>query len=162
MIRLTIVAAVLALGLSGCNRNTAIGNDREAQVDPMPTAAPVEPAAAALANVASEIIKPETMSNADVRKIGGREGKCVFTFTEVAYPAFIYQPGRRGVIKLNSKLVPLSAAGENRYESGGLLIVTQEVDATGDAGRQALDLIVVPPGARDEIGYRGYVACTKP
>jgi hypothetical protein len=36
--------------------------------------------------------------------------------------------------------------------------------ALGDvsnAGLQTMEMIVVPPGADDEIGYRGYVQCFK-
>ena len=36
---------VLALPLAACNSNTAPGNDREAQLDPPATAAPIESAA---------------------------------------------------------------------------------------------------------------------
>src|SRR3546814_8092992 len=56
---LPIVSAALAL--SACNQNTAAGNDREARVEPAPTPAPIMHAQEALQNVATAIIKPETM-----------------------------------------------------------------------------------------------------
>ena len=37
--------AIIALPLAACNSNTAPGNDREAQLDPPATAAPIEAAA---------------------------------------------------------------------------------------------------------------------
>ena len=64
----------LALSLTGCNRNTDPGNDREAQLEPPPKAVPVESASAALANVATAIIKPETMTSADIGALGGMIG----------------------------------------------------------------------------------------
>jgi hypothetical protein len=153
--------AIVALSfvLAACNQNTAIGNDREAQLDPAPTPVPIEPAAAALQNVATVIVKPETMTAADVKAIGGERGRCVYRLTEVGFPTFIYEPGNRGFIKLNGKLIPVTAAGPDRYTSGELLIATRLVDEEGNAGLQAQEIIIVPPGAKDELGYRGYVQC---
>ncbi len=156
---LAIIAAGFALPLAACKQNTAPGNDRKAQLEPAAKPAPVEPASAALANVAIAITKPETMTDADVQAIGGTKGRCVFRLTEVAFPSFIFEPGRQGAIKLNGKLIPVSAAGKDRYASGDLIITTRRLDETGDAGIQGMELIVVPPGAKDEIGYRGYVLC---
>ena len=156
--------AVLALAtgllaLAGCNRNTSPGNDREARVEPPPTAAAVAPAGAALANVATEIIKPETMSDADITALGGRERRCAVVLTEVAFPSFLYTPGSEGAIKLNGKLIVLSAAGENRFAAGDLSVTLRPGDEKGNAGLGAMQMIVVPPGASDELGYSGYVRC---
>lgn len=156
---LAIIALGIAMPLAACNRNTAPGNDREAQLDAAPTPAPIMPASAALANVATAIIKPETMTDADVRAIGGTRARCVFRLTEVAFPSFVFESGRRGFIKLNGKLIPVDAAGPDRYVSGDLLVTTRLLGDEGSAGLQAMELIVVPPGAKDEIGYRGYVVC---
>ena len=158
---LTLLALGVALPLAACNRNTAPGNDREAQLDPAPTPASIEPASAALANVATAIVKPETMTDADIRAIGGTRGRCVFRLTEVAFPSFVYEAGRRGFIKLNGKLIPVAAAGQDRYTSGDLLVTTRVLDDEGNAGLRSMELIVVPPGAKDELGYRGYVACPR-
>ena len=158
---LVIIAAAFALPLAACNENTTPGNDREAQVDPAPKPAPIEPAAAALANVAVEIMKSETLTDADVKAIGGTSGRCLFTLTEVAFPSFVYVPGGQGVIKLNGKLIPVTASGESRFASGDLVITMRSVDKSGDAGLHAEEMIVLPPGAKDELGYRGYVRCDK-
>ncbi|MEO1920285.1 MAG: DUF6692 family protein [Sphingomonadaceae bacterium] len=152
-------AVALALTLGACNQNTAIGNDREADLYPPPEAAAIEPAASALQNVATSIVKPETMSEADIAAIGGTQGRCVYRLTEIGYPVFVYEPGGEGFIKLNGKLIPLSASGANRYASGDLVVATRDLDTTGNAGLRGLEIIVVPPGAKDELGYHGFVGC---
>lgn len=154
-----LLLSVAALGLTACNRNTAVGNDREAQLDPAPAAAAVESASVALENVSTAIIKPETMSEADVQALGGKRGRCAVVLTEVAYPSFLYEPGRSGAIKLNGKLIPLAASGENRFADGGLTVTLRRLEEEGNAGSQGVEMIVVPPGAKDEIGYHGYVRC---
>lgn len=109
MRRLLPILAVVALPLSGFNENTELGNDREAQVDPAPTPSLIAGADAALDNVATALVKPETMSAADLAAIGGLAGKCAIRLTEVAHPSFVYQPGEAGTIKLNGKLIRLPA-----------------------------------------------------
>ena len=155
------VLAILlaALPLAACNQNTELGNDREGQIDPAPKPAPVMGATAALANVATELVKPETMPDTDIAALGGRQGRCAVKLTEIGFPSFLFEPKGGGVIKLNGKLIPLPAAGERRFEDGGLLVTLRPVDGTGNAGLEAMEMIVVPPGAKDEIGYRGYIQC---
>lgn len=159
MNRIIFAASALSLGVAGCNQNTAPGNDREAELEPPASPVAIEPASVALANVATAIIKPETMTQADVKAIGGTDGRCVFRLTEVGFPSFVYEAGEEGFIKLNGKLIPLQAAGRDRFTSDNLLVATRAVDETGNAGMQAMEVIVVPPEAKDEIGYRGYVKC---
>ena len=154
---LTIAAAALAL--AACNQNTALGNDREAQLDPAPAPAPVVGAAAGLANVAAEAIKPETMSDADIAVLGGKQGRCAVRLTEVAFPSFLYEPDGQGAIKLNGKLIVLPRTGEGRFADAGLQVMLRPVDETGNAGLKAMEMLVVPPGAGDELDYRGYVQC---
>ena len=149
-----------ALLLAGCNENTAVGNDREAQLEPAPTPAPIMGATAALENIATTIIKPETMSVADIQALGGRDGRCAILLTEVAFPSFLYEPGGTGVIKLNGKLIPLPSSGADSFADGGLSVTLVPLeDEEGDAGLEAMEMIVVPPGAKDEIGYSGFVQC---
>ena len=156
---LAMLALPLALYRGGCNRNTDPGNDREAQLEHPPKAAPVESASAALANVATAIIKPQTMTSADIGALGGMEGRCDFVLTEVAFPSFLYRPGSDGAIKLNGKLIPLPSIGENRFADGGLSVTLRPLQEEGNAGSQGMRMIVIPPGAEDEIGYDGYVRC---
>ncbi|WP_073973962.1 DUF6692 family protein [Erythrobacter donghaensis] len=147
------------LTLSGCNRNDAIGNDREAQLEPAPTPAPVMAPQAALARVSGALIKPETMSEADLAVIGGLEGRCAVRLTEVAFPSFVFTRGGEGTIKLNGKLVPLPAEGEGRFAGGSLSVTLRPRDESGDAGLQGMDMIVLLPGEEDELGYAGFVEC---
>lgn len=159
MIARATLLTMAALSLSACNQNTALGNDRAAQLQPAPTPAPVEPVEAALANVSPAIIKPETMSPADIEALGGRAGRCAMTLTEVAYPSFLFETGAAGVIKLNGKLIPLPEVREGVYRAGDLTVSISLLDEEGNAGSQGMQMIVVPPGADDELGYHGYVQC---
>ena len=151
--------AALLMTVAACNQNTALGNDREARLEPAPSPAPIASAQVALANVAPAIIKPETMSDADIEALGGRAGRCAVKLTEVGFPSFLYEPGSSGAIKLNAKLIPLPSTGAGRFEAGDLLITIRALDDEGNAGLQAMEMIVVPPGAEDEIGYHGYGQC---
>jgi hypothetical protein len=154
-----VTLAVVALPLSGCNRNTAIGNDREAQMDHAPMPAPVMTPQAALRNIATELIKPETMSEADIAALGGLVGRCVIRLTEVAFPSFVYEPGVAGTIKVNGKLVTLPSTGVNRFAQGGLGVTLQPLEEEGDAGLQGMNMILMPPEAKEEVGYSGFVQC---
>jgi hypothetical protein len=53
----------------------------------------------------------------------------------------------------------MQAEGTDRFVSGGLLLTMRTLDDEGNAGLQAQEIIIVPPGAEDELGYRGYVDC---
>jgi hypothetical protein len=150
---------VMIVALAGCNRNTAIGNDREAQLDAVPTPAPVMAPEDALANVSTALVKPETMNQADLAAIGGLEGRCAVRLTEIAFPSFVFAPGGTGTIKLNGKLVPLPAKGEGRFAQGDLSVILRPRDESGDAGLPGMDMIVLVPGAEDELGYAGFVEC---
>ncbi len=158
MTRLYLLLAA-ALPLTACNENTSLGNDREAQLDPAPSPAPVMGAAQALQNVATELIKPETMSRADITALGGLAGKCTIKLTEVAHPSLVFE-GESATIKLNGKLINLPSVGSGRFESGGLSVALEPNGEEGDAGLQGMDMIIVPPEAEDEIGYGGYIECS--
>lgn len=157
--RRIIATTAFSLALAACNQNTSAGNDREAQVEPAPTPAPIENAATALRNLSPEIIKPETMTDTDIQTLGGKEGRCEVILTEVAFPSFLYEPGRQGAIKLNGKLIPLSSGGASRFSDGDLSVHLHLLDEEGNAGSRGIQMIVVPPGAEEEIGYNGYVRC---
>src|SRR3546814_20244460 len=82
------ILTLAALPLAACNTNTAVGNDREAQLDPPATAAPIESAASALANLSPGLMLPETMSEADLAALGAGN-TCTLRLTQVAFPAFV-------------------------------------------------------------------------
>ena len=157
------MSALALLSLGACNSNTSPGNDKEAGVDPAPKPAPKMPAAEALAGIAVEAVQAETMSDADIASIGGQPGKCTIRLTAVGFPSFIRDAGgRSGVIKLNGKLIPVQSSGNGLYQDGGLQVVLRPVDANfGSDGRREAEMIVLLPGAKDELGYRGYEQCPK-
>jgi len=145
--------------LPGCNSNSAPGNDREAQIDPAPTPAPRMGAAEALSGIAVEAVQPETMTDADIAAVGGLEGRCAIRLTEVSEPSFLYRPGGSATIKLNGKLIELAATGDQRFAAGGLTVQLRSVDGEGSAGLPEQEMIVMLPGAKDELGFRGYRQC---
>lgn len=150
---------VAPLALAACNQNTSAGADREAQVDPAPTPAPQVSAAQALSGIAIEAVAVETMTDADIAALGQLAGKCRIVLTEVAKPSLSFEPGIRATIKLNGKLVTLPSSGASSYADGGLEVRLRPVDEEGDAGLPAEEMIVLLPGAKDELGYRGYRQC---
>ena len=157
---LILVAGALLL-LGGCNRNTAPGNDREAQIDPAPSPAPRMAAGEALSGIATASIAIETMNDADVAALGGAAGKCLIRLTRIGFPSFIHDgPGGGGVVKLNGKLIPLPAQGPGRYAQDDLRVVIRPLE-TGfdDAGMREAELILMLPGAKSERGYRGFEDC---
>lgn len=153
------VLAALPLMLAACNSNTAAGADREAHTEAAPTAAPQMSAAEALSGIATEAIALETLSDADIASLGGYEGHCVFRTTKVAFPSFYYRPGDAGAIKLNGKLIPLSASEEGRFSDGDLAVELRSARGEGGAGPSEHELILMLPEAKDELGYRGYLQC---
>src|SRR5690606_17434022 len=96
---------------------------------------------------------------ADIQALGGKQGRCEIILTEVAFPSFLYEPGGQGAIKLNGKLIPLPSAGPNRFSDGGLTVSLRLLEEEGNAGSQGMQMIIISPGAKDEICYDGYVRC---
>lgn len=158
---LPLACTMIAIApLAACNSNSAPGNDREAQIDAAPTPAPRMGAAEALAGIATAAIQPETMTNADIAALGGLEGRCAIRLTEVSEPSFVYQPQGTGAIRLNGKLIVLPPSGGERFADGGLTVTLRPVEGEGDAGLPEYEMIVMLPGAADELGFRGYRDCT--
>ncbi len=151
--------AALPLALAACNQNTSPGPDREAQVDPAPTPAPQAAAAEALDGIATEAIAVETMTDADLAALGQLAGKCRIVLTEVGLPSLSFEPGIRATIKLNGKLITLPTSGASSYADGGLEVRLRPIEGEGDAGLPEEEMIVMLPGAKDELGFRGYRRC---
>ena len=151
-----IIASTLALGLAACNSNSAPGNDRRADLEEPPEAAPQEGAASALANAAPGGLYPGILNDADVGSIGGSRDRCVFRMTQVGFPSFIYGGAKQeGTIKLNGKLVMIPAAGGDIYSDAGLTVEMRE----GEGAEEEATMIVRIPGAPDELGFRGVSNC---
>jgi hypothetical protein len=157
------VAACLALTAAGCTENTAPGNDREAELEPPPTAASMAPVQSALSGVATGLLKPQIMNEADLGAIAGAEAGCRFTMTRVGFPVFVYpmEGAGPGVIKLNGRLISLPAEGQGRYASSGLSVEVRPLEGASP-GRELFDaeFVVRLPGAEHELGFHGYSECS--
>ncbi|MDT0577004.1 hypothetical protein RM533_12580 [Croceicoccus sp. F390] len=161
MKRVSAAVAGAAMLLSACNQNTAPGNDREAQLDPVLTPAPAASAADALAGIATSAIQPVPLTSADLAGLGGLGGKCAFRFTAVSFPAFVYDAAR-GTIKLNGTLITLPATSEGRFAEAGLQVLVRPIETDFDSGgRRKAEMIVQLPDAPDELGFRGYEVCAQ-
>lgn len=158
---LSMLTVVAGLALAGCNSNTAPGNDKEAALDAPAKAVPQADAASALAGVATGGVQPETMTPADLASVGGIDGRCVIRLTEVGAPSLLYSGSAdAATVKLNGKLITLPSAGEGNYADGGLTIAVNPVDAAAKPGeRRETEMVIMLPGAKDELGYRGYSVC---
>ena len=158
---LSIFTVAAGLVLAGCNSNTAPGNDKEAQLDAPAKAVAQADAATALAGIATGAIQPETMTLADIASIGGSNGRCQFRMTEVGYPSLVYGGARNAAtVRLNAKLITLPSSGEGKYADGGLSVAVRPVDAAAKPGeRHEAEMVIMLPGAKDELGYRGFSTC---
>lgn len=156
-----ILVLAAASALAACNSNTAPGNDQEAEREAPAEAAPQMSASEALSGIATGAIQPETMTDADVASLGGLDGRCALRLTEVGLPSLLYGGDTtEATIKLNGKLITLPSVGENLYRDGGLSVRFRPVDEeAGRGGRREAEMIVMLPGAEDELGFRGYEVC---
>lgn len=154
------IAAAVLLVLSACNRNTATGNDTEAQLDHAPMPAPIMPASEALSGIATEAVAVETMNDNEVASLGLAQ-QCSIRLTAVGFPSFVYgSPESVGYIKLNSKLIPLPWRGDGIFADDDLRVLIRPADEEfGSDGMREAEMILMLPGARQEKGYRGYEFC---
>lgn len=153
-------AAALLLGLAACTGNTAPGNDREARLDP-PEPPAQRAAAASLTQLDPGLLKPETMTDADVATLSPVAGACLFRYTEVGLPVFVYPANgaAAATIKLNGKLIELPPAGGLAFADGGIRVEMNHPDGVREGGQQPADLVLRLAGARDELGFRGVTYC---
>lgn len=153
------IALALSAATAGCVENTAPGNDREAELDAPESPASVASAAEALSGVATGLLLPEIMSDADrgaAPSVGGEA--CLFRMTEVGFPVLLY--GSSAVVKLNGRLVPLPGTGEGRYSDAGVEATVRPLDGDRREARQfPAEFVLRLPGAPDELGFHGYGEC---
>ena len=148
---------VLGLIVVGCEQNSAPGNDREAQLSPPEPPAEVSSVGAAIAGVATNLLIPQTMLDADLQNLPGGE-LCHFSLTRVGLPVLAY--GSTAVVKLNDKLVPLPDSGDGRYAADDVSVGVRPIeDDPGDGEPFATEFVLRLPGADDELGYHGYSRC---
>ncbi|MGB7406624.1 MAG: DUF6692 family protein [Pacificimonas sp.] len=153
--RNAIFASAALLMLAACNSNTAPGNDRMAELEAAPSAAPQASAAGALESVAPEGLYPGILTDADIASIGDISNLCMFRMDRVGFPAFVHGGNGGGTIKLNGKLIALSQGGNGTYFDGGLIVELDENAGSGDDAK----MIIRIPGATDELGFRVYSSC---
>lgn len=152
----------LAVVVSGCIDNSAPGNDREAGLEPPAPPAELASAAAALDGVATGLLMPEIMPDADVARIPDIGDRCAFRMTRVGFPVFVY--GTAGIVKLNGKLVPLDRTGDGQYAAGGIRATVRPLeDADAGAGGEPFpaEFVVRLPGAPNELGFHGFARCPR-
>lgn len=158
-----LLALALAVATAGCVSNTSPGNDREAQLDPPAPAAEVLPAGAAITGVSPDLLQPEVITAADLAAVTLPAGGCSFRFTRVDFPAFLYTrgAGAGGIMKLNGRLATLEGSGSGDFASGGVRVRIRPVDggSAAEAGLHQAELMLTLPGARHELGYRGFAEC---
>ena len=160
MTRALRVLAIAAFLLTGaCNDNSAVGNDRESELDPPAEPAEVMGAGAALQGIATALVIPQIMTPADLRNVPPIESACVFRMTAVGEPVVIYGP-RQAVVKLNGKLVPLPGSEGAAYAADGVTVTVRPLEDEGEAeGAFEAEFVLRLPAARDELGFHGYSEC---
>lgn len=159
----------LTLLVAGCTENTAPGNDREAELAPPEPPAEVVDVGTATEGVATDMLIPQTLTDADLRNAPAVGEPCLFRFTRVGLPVFLY--GSVGVMKLNGKLVELPATGLNgaradgrRYAADPVTVTVRPLDGVApDAGELVVaELVLRRAGASHELGYHGFAECGVP
>lgn len=156
----TSIPLILGLGVLvfGCAENSAPGNDREASLDPPSTGAEVATAGEALEGVATGLLAPQIITEADLRNLPEADDRCLFRFTRVGYPVFVYGSST-GTIKLNGKLVPLPARGPDLYAEEGVRVTVRPLEERKENGQFGVELVLRLQGAPDELGYHGFSEC---
>lgn len=158
--RPVFATVALLLGFAACTDNTAPGNDREARLDP-PKPAAERAAASSLAQLDPGLLKPESMTDADVASLSPGAGTCLFRYTEVGLPIFLYPADGAGAatIKLNGKLIELPPAGGSAFADGGIRVEMNHPDGLPEDGQEEAELILRMERASDELGFRGVTEC---
>lgn len=154
-----LLPIALAVVAAACNENSAVGNDRESELDPPRPPAEVMAAGAALQGIASSLVIPQIMTPADRRNVPAVASPCTFRMTAVGEPVVVYSP-QQAVVKLNGKLVPLPASGADSYAADGVTVTVRPLDGE-EQGEDAFEaeFILRLPGETNESGYHGSAAC---
>lgn len=163
MSRVVALAAAGLVALAGCTDNTAPGNDREAELEPPAQAASMASAESALSGVATGLLKPEIMNEADLGVVAGSESGCRFRMTRVGLPVFVYpmEGNGPGIIKLNDRLISLPPVGQGRYAAGGVDVEFRPLEGARPGGELFdAELVVRLAGAPHELGFHGYAECS--
>lgn len=146
--------------LMACSGNAAPGNDRNAELDPEAAPPPVVSAAAAVREADIQALQIATMTNEEADDALGAPAACSFTLTRAGDPviALSAERGGQGVIKLNERLVVLTAAEMRSQNVRGFASAPVRVSISPVGGGDDADARVWI-GADNLRGYRGYYLC---
>ncbi len=160
MIRVRMAACLAAAVLAGCGENTAPGNDREASLEAPAPPAELSTASAVTTGVATHLLAAETMTDPDLRNVPDMTDRCVFRYTRIGFPVFIYG-SEGGMIKLNGKLVPLPARGPGEYVDGPVSVTVRPLEEDEGEGGDPFpaEFILRLEGAPNELGFHGFSDC---
>lgn len=149
---------VVALLTAACTDNSAPGNDREAQVSPPEPPAEVASVGAAIKGVDTGTLIPQAMTDGDLGNVPDLRERCLFRFTRVGLPVFIY--GETGVMKLNGKLASLPGTGEGEFAADGLTVTVRPLEDDPTEGEPFIaELVLHLPDKDHELGYHGFSEC---
>ena len=158
----SLTALTLCMLLAACASNTAPGNDREAELDPPQSPAPMANVDAAIAGVETTLLHPQVITDTDLAAVTLPAGGCSFRFTRVDFPIFLYSPAASGsgLMKLNGKLAMLEGRGVGEFASGGVRVQVRAVAETAEERElHQAELILMLPEGKHERGYRGFAQC---
>ena len=152
-----LILYLTAMGV-GCVDNRVPGNDRESALEPAQPAAEMTDVGDAMEGVSTGLLYPEVITDADRRTLPDSAGRCVFRYTRVGFPVFVFDDAA-GVLKLNGRLIRLPASGEGRYSAGSASITFRPLEGDSDEGLYAAELVLRLERAPNEIGFHGYAEC---
>ncbi|HSM05307.1 MAG TPA: DUF6692 family protein [Longimicrobiales bacterium] len=156
--RIRVAALLVALiAASGCVDNPAPGNDREAELDPPPSAAPLVATSAAIEGIDPRLLMPEIMTEADQGAFTDLGAFCRFRMTRVGFPVVAY--GSSAILKLNGRLVELARVSEGRYAADGVEITLRPLEERSDEVLFDAEFVLRLPGAPNELGFHGFGEC---
>lgn len=147
----------LCVIVSGCVDNTSPGNDREAELDPPRRPAHFASAGEAIDGVATHLLMPEIMTDADLANVTHEGDGCLFRMTRVGLPVLVY--GADAIVKMNGRLVSLEGRGNGRYVADGVEVSVRPLTAGTDEGQFPAQFVLRLPGAANELGFHGFSEC---
>lgn len=167
------IVAACACALSGaCSQNEAPDDG----TSPAPAIVRMETAEQALEGVHVPTLDPQTMNDAEIRKLIGTGPHCIFRYTSTGKPVAVVgsNPGGRpasGGVKLNGVLVPLDAdPGAASDIARGVVLLSNPVrlsiqpDPQSSASPKPNAGLVEAEmtfevGQQLKVGYAGFLEC---
>lgn len=160
MRRWAVGGLTMLIALCGCIENSAPGNDREAHLDPPAPAAQWAPASS-LTAVDAGLLKPQPLTVADLAALPPTTGRCLYRYTRVGLPVFVYPTGGSGAatVKLNGRLIPLAPTGPLAFAAGPIRVEIRHPEGPPTDELAEAQLVLHLRDARDELGFHGFATC---